>query len=401
MRTSYSALDTYKTCPLKYKYQEIDKIKTPKKIEAVFGTLVHSSLKYMFERNPLYPTLDEVIDNFTRSFNEKSAGIEWSRPEKKEAEEKMYYEEGVKILKNFYKKNQPWNFNALELESRFSLEITDEKTGEVHTLAGIMDRLDKDEESGIYEIIDYKTGKKMPSEESLTENLQLSVYYMALLKKWPSVDPQKIKTSLYFLKHNEKISTVPKNENIERMRATILKAIEEIEENKKTGDFPPQPGPLCDWCGFRKLCPMWSHEYKKELSPAPNEEELASAIAEFFEIKTTDDINKKRAAKLREDILSYMDKENVDRVFGQNGYITRNTQYRFSYDIEKVKPILENCGLWNEILEPDEKKIDKILGKVTPETQDEILAARAKKSFVVLKPTKKKGGNGEEEDEDE
>ncbi|MEK7646921.1 MAG: PD-(D/E)XK nuclease family protein [Patescibacteria group bacterium] len=62
MRTSYSALDTYKTCPLKYKYQNIDKIKAPKNKEAVFGTVVHEALKFMFEKTPLYPTLDEVVN---------------------------------------------------------------------------------------------------------------------------------------------------------------------------------------------------------------------------------------------------------------------------------------------------------------------------------------------------
>ena len=70
MHTSYSALDTYKTCPLKYKYQEIDKRKTPKRVEAIFGTVVHSALKYMFLRDPLYPALDEVIDFYTRKWKE-------------------------------------------------------------------------------------------------------------------------------------------------------------------------------------------------------------------------------------------------------------------------------------------------------------------------------------------
>ena len=62
MRTSYSALDTFRSCPLKYKYSQIDKLREPKRIETVFGTLIHSALRFMFVRNPLYPTLDEVMD---------------------------------------------------------------------------------------------------------------------------------------------------------------------------------------------------------------------------------------------------------------------------------------------------------------------------------------------------
>ena len=67
MRTSYSALNTYKNCPLQYKFQNIDKISSPKGIEAVFGSTIHAALNYMFERTPLYPTVDEVV-NFFRDF---------------------------------------------------------------------------------------------------------------------------------------------------------------------------------------------------------------------------------------------------------------------------------------------------------------------------------------------
>ena len=69
MRTSYSALETFRQCPQKYKFQEIDKIKTPKSKEAVFGTLVHSGLRHLFSRDPLYPSLDEVIEHFRASWS--------------------------------------------------------------------------------------------------------------------------------------------------------------------------------------------------------------------------------------------------------------------------------------------------------------------------------------------
>ncbi len=387
MRTSYSALDTFKTCPLKYKYQAIDKLRTPKRIEAVFGTLLHSALKYMFERNPLYPTVDEVIDYFTKSFNEKSEKIIWPSEEKKIADEKSYFEEGVKLIKNFYHKNQPWNFNALELESRFALEIPDEKTGGTHTLAGIIDRIDKNETDGSYEIIDYKTGKKMPAEESLINNLQLNVYHLALINRWPSIKPEKIKISLYFLKHNEKISTTPDAGQEKKTKKALLTTIREIESMEKTGNFPPTPGPLCDWCGFRKMCPMWSHEYKKP--ETPSDEEVATAIREYFEIKTTEDTGDKRLKELRGKILAYMDSQKLDRVFGGEGYITKTIQERVSFDIEKLKPILEKLGLWNEVLAPDIKKLQQIINTLPDPEQEIALSAKTTKSFVTLKTSKK------------
>lgn len=390
MKTSYSALDTFRTCPLKYKYSQIDKLREPKRIESVFGTLVHSALKFMFLRQPLYPTIDEVIDFFTRAWAEKSEKIESQSEGKKDAESALYLKEGIKILTNFYKKNQPWNFNVIELEGRFSIEVADELSGKTHTLSGIIDRIDKDPDSEIYEIIDYKTGKKMPAEETLRENLQLGVYHMALSDRWPSVSPENIRTSLYFLKHNQKIGIVPNSETIAIARKKILETIRDIEAREAIGDFPPTPSALCGWCGFRKLCPMWSHEYAKETEKMPDETELAQAVNDFFELKLREEENKDLISDAREKILLYMKAKNLLRVFGSGGYITQTKQERVSYDIEKIKPILEKIGLWDAILAPDEKKLAKLMNSLPEPEQHELEQWREVKTFVTLKQTKTK-----------
>jgi len=66
-----------------------------------------------------------------------------------------------------------------------------------------MDEINK---NGI-EIIDYKTSRKMPSQEMVDKNLQLSIYHLGLIKRWPHISPGEVKLSLYFLEHGEKIST--------------------------------------------------------------------------------------------------------------------------------------------------------------------------------------------------
>lgn len=395
MKTSYSALDTFKICPLKYKYQVVERRLAPKRIEAVFGTLIHSALKFMFERNPLYPTLDEVINFFTQKFNEKAESVVFSDAKTKEAEEKMYFEEGVRMLKNFYKKNQPWNFNALELETRFSLDLEDEKTNRVHTLSGIIDRIDKNEDDESYEIIDYKTAKKMPAESTLEDNLQLNLYHLALSKRWPSITSGKIKLSLYFLKHNEKISLTPNQEVIKKARESLLSTIREVEEKTEKDDFPPMPGPLCSYCGFRPICPMWSHEYKVEKNET-DEKMVASAIDEFFELKDSEEKNKDRLSELREIIIGYMDKEKVERVFGGGGFITRTNQERVSYDLEKLRPELEAHGHWQKLLVPDAKKLEEISAELTEEELQAVKSAKIVKKFATLKSTKKKGSSDEE-----
>lgn len=372
----------------------------PKGVAAVFGTIVHNALNYMFERNPLYPTIDEVVDYYTTHWKEKSESIVWADPDRKEQEEKMYFEEGITILKNFYKKNQPWTFNVVELEGRFSLDLVDEKTGTAHTLAGIIDRLDKDPGTGMYEIIDYKTGKRMPGEAELADNLQLGVYHLALTARWPSMDPENFTTSLYFLKHNEKVSVRPSHETLVRTRDFVIKTIREIEERMRSGDFPPMAGPLCGWCSYQRMCPMWAHEFKDEAVRTASDEEVADAIREFFEIKKSDDKNKKRLADIRTVILNYMQQENLARVFSESGYITKNVQERKSIDVERAQPILEQAGVWGKIMEPSEKKLEALLASLPDAIQEEILKFETKKMITVLKPTKKKGSAEDEEDDE-
>ena len=226
MRTSYSALDTFQQCPQKFKFQVIDKIKAPRSPEASFGSAVHGSLKYMFSHDPVFPTIEEVTAHFSENWKTSSFAPSLAlTPEVSE----LYNKSGREMLKNFYKRNPPWNFSVVDTESHFEVLLTDEKSNKTHILAGIIDRVDKIGE-GEYEIIDYKTSRRLPSQEAADGDFQMSLYHMALMRRWPGTDPAKIKLSLYFLKHNEKISSKRSKEALEATREAVLKTIREIEQ---------------------------------------------------------------------------------------------------------------------------------------------------------------------------
>jgi len=399
MRVSYSALDTYRTCPLKYKFQEIDRIKIPKNADMVFGSSIHSALKYMFERSPLYPTLDQVIDFFRGVWDASKLSADMPSEQ-----EEILYKEGISILEKFYKRNQPWNFNVVDLESRFGVDIENPETGEGHILSGIIDRVDKDSDGDFYEIIDYKTARKMPSQQIIDNDLQLSIYHLALAKRWPQMDSKKIKLSLYFVKHGEKISTSRNEEQLENTKKFVLKSIDEINERiKENYNFPPTPCPLCDWCGYKQMCPMFKHLYAKEYekNKIKNQDELNSAIKEYFELKDKNQSNNERLDELKTVIYGFMDENNVERVFGGDGYLTRKIQERYSYDLEKIREVLEPVGKWEEILSADEKKLGKIIDSLPGDIQKKILALRAIKKFAVLTASKKKAGAETEDDSSE
>lgn len=372
MRLSYSALDTYQTCPLKYKFQNIDRIKTPKSKEAVFGSVLHSTLNFIHTPGILSPTLEQAMEYFSANWN--GAVFE------NEAEERAAFSQGVQIIQKYYQQNDPAQANIVALESRFEFPLAGDKAAanqETHIVSGIIDRIDKTEDG--YEVIDYKTTKKMPSQEKVDADLQLSTYLKAFLARYPKEIERldKIKVSLYYLKHGVKLSSTRTLEQLQKSEELFLDVIKLIEAEK----FEPLAGPLCDWCGFQKHCPMWKHKFKEQRKI--DTEEINQTIQEYIELKSAVSITKDRLAELQEKIADYMNQEGVERVFGENGIIAQVLRKTYKYDTLMLKELLEPLGKWEEVLKVDGIALNRIMAALPFSIKKEI-----EKAKVIDKETK-------------
>lgn len=372
MNTSYSALDTFLTCPLKYKYSQIDRLKTPKSKEMVFGTLLHNTLKLIHTPGILSPTPEQALDFFSKNWNAEVFADEF--------EERAAFAQGVAMIQDYYKKNDPAKINIIDLESRFQIEVGAES--DKHIVSGIIDRIDKIEDG--YEIIDYKTTRKLPSQEKVDNDLQLSIYLAAFLKRYPkeTENLDKIKVSLYYLKHGVKLSSERTLEQVKQSEDLMVDLIKQIQESK----FEPTLSGLCDWCGYQNICPMWKHKFKKE-----EQEDIDSAkiIEEYIALK--DEIKSKsdRIGDLQEKLSEYMDREKVDQVFSDLGRVLRTIRKTYKYDKDQLRLILEPLDKWEAVLKVDGIALKNILGVLPPDARR--VAEKAKivdkesKSFLVKK----------------
>ncbi|MEI6587523.1 MAG: PD-(D/E)XK nuclease family protein [Candidatus Moraniibacteriota bacterium] len=373
MRISYSALDTYKSCPLKYKYQQIDRIKTPKSKEAVFGTILHSTMKFIHTPGILSPTLEQAMEFFSNSWNPAV----FNSPE----EERAAFVQGVKIIQDYFRQNNPADFNIVNLESRFQIEIGEAENK--HIISGIIDRIDRTADG--FEIIDYKTAKKMPTQDRVEGDMQLSVYLAAFLSYYPEErkNLDKLKVSLYFLKHGMKLSASRTEEQLKENEAVFLETIKLIEEGK----FEPTISPLCDWCGYQNICPMWKHKFKE--ARKIDTEEIAGLIDEYIDLKSAMSLTKDRLAKIQEDIVTYMGQEGVERVFGSQGIIARSLRVTYKYDEERIQSILEPLGRWKEVLKLDKTALKNVSDLLPAPIKKEIEKAKIEdktsSSLVVKK----------------
>ncbi|MDP2947302.1 MAG: PD-(D/E)XK nuclease family protein [Nanoarchaeota archaeon] len=331
IKTSYSALDTFKQCPLKYKFQVIDKIKVPKMKEAIFGNVLHKALEFFHSQNPVSPTLDELL-NYLKEH--------WQSDVFQGDEDMIYFSEAIKILKNYYEHYLKIKdkFTVLGTETRFEILLENpQNKNEKCLLAGIIDRIDKTNE-GI-EIVDYKTSKRLPSQEDINNSAQMSLYCLGVINRWPEFAKQgieKIKLTLYYLKHQESITTHRTKQQLDHIQDQVWSQLKQIEKS----EFQPMPSALCDWCGYKRICPMWKHLYKEQMSI--DDEQIKKIINEYLGLKNNNTQNNKKINELKQIIEQYLDKEKIERVFGDTGYITRLTQIRVGgYDIKKLEQIIK------------------------------------------------------------
>ncbi|OGZ34532.1 MAG: hypothetical protein A2V60_03125 [Candidatus Portnoybacteria bacterium RIFCSPHIGHO2_01_FULL_39_19] len=336
IKTSYSALDTFRQCPLKYKFQVVEKIKAPKSKEAVFGDKLHKALQFFHKQSPLSPTLDELLNYIKEIWESEVFGDEQT--------DMIYFSEAIKILKNYYENylKIKEKLVVLDTETRFEvlLENPDNKDQKC-LLRGIIDRVDKIKDG--VEVIDYKTAKRFPAQNDVNNSLQLSLYCIGVLNRWPEFakyGPENIKLTLYYLKHQETISSKRTEEQLNNVQKQTWEMLKEIEKS----EFQPIPSALCDWCGYRRLCPMWKHLYKEQM--AIDDEQVKKVVDEFFALKQANSQNNKKINDLKEIIENYLDKEKIERVFGDTGYITRLIQIKAGgYDIKKLEQLIKTLPL--------------------------------------------------------
>lgn len=245
---SYSRLSTFEKCPLKFKFQYIDRLEPDIKetIEGFLGHKVHETLQWIYEEVAIgrILKLDEVLENYVtiwnRDFNREIKIV------KEELNAEHYFNQGIKFLIDYFLKHSPFRDNTIATEKKVFINLDEEGK---YKLQGYIDRLVHHKDTNIFEIHDYKTGGFLKTQEELDNDKQLALYSIAIKELFKEV--KDIHLIWHFLAFNEKIISKRTDEQLEKLKQEIIEVIDKIES---TTEFNPNPSILCKWCEFKSYC---------------------------------------------------------------------------------------------------------------------------------------------------
>jgi RecB family exonuclease len=356
MRLSYSSINTYETCPAKFKFQYEDRVPQAPSPALSFGDSLHRALHLFHDRPvPVPPPLEELHEMLEISWVSEGFGSE--------SEERMYRDHGRQVLAQYHHETAPSYRIPAALEFRFRIEV------EGVELAGVIDRMDRIPGGG-YEIIDYKTNRRLPPQARIDRDLQLAVYHLAAKKIW-GIEPERL--TLHYLLPGQRMTTVRTAGDVDELRRRIATVAERIA----AGKFEPRQNPLCDWCEYHALCPLFRHQVEREQGdPAPR---MTEVVDEWISLKRRGREVYRRLDELAPLINAFADEHGYRRLFGTDGAaIDRRAQHVTAPIEEQVRAILEPLGLWEQILSVDPAKLNALIESRTlpPDVEDRLLASR-------------------------
>jgi len=310
---SYSRISTYYNCPYQFKLRYLDKIKTDKEsIEAFMGSRVHEVLERLWKDKSLCKetSLDDLLSYYITLWDKKwHAGVKTVR---KSLTPDNYKGIGSKAICEYYHKYHPFEGGKiLGLEKRINISLD----GSNYSLIGFIDRLMLTED-GRYEIIDYKTSGRLPTQRDIDADGQLPIYQIAVEDMWDDTEGN-IDLVWYYLKFDKELRSRRTSQQLENLKNEIIEKINVIES---TENFEPKESALCAWCQYADdgFCPLMKHSNKVEqlsLNEFLNDSGV-QLVNQYVQTENELKELEKRKVELKNAIFRYSDIEGIRRIVG-------------------------------------------------------------------------------------
>lgn len=231
---SASDIQTYRSCPLRYKFARVLRIPTEQTLHQRFGIAVHQVLeRYHSEGGETLEQIQGLLDSGWRrgGFGDSEA-------------ERVLRAKAQVALSRYHERLHGQGSEPVWFERPFAFRLGP------HHLRGRVDRVDRLQAGAgeEYELIDYKTSRPKTAEQ-LKDDLQLSLYGLAAREDWQLGSSRQ---AYYYVLDDLKVP-VPKGESD---RDSVIDIVLEAGEGILAQAFEPTPShAACSICDYRIVCP--------------------------------------------------------------------------------------------------------------------------------------------------
>ncbi len=229
---SPSDLQTYRTCPLRYRFARVDRIPQPDRPSGRIGTAAHLALEAHYRPGGDGGDGGALVARFEMQLNRLGVA---STPEGEQA-----LRRGREQLPQYHGRVARSGARPAAVERKFTLPLGR------HTVRGRVDRIDR-HPSGGFQLIDYKTGRPPGVSGVGDEDLVIALYLAAAQAGGGKIQGARLE---YVLDGDSRVFDPDPAE-----LATLVEDARLLADAAASREFEPRPGWHCESCDFQLLCP--------------------------------------------------------------------------------------------------------------------------------------------------
>jgi putative RecB family exonuclease len=250
---SYSAIRTFQSCPLKYRFRYVDGLpESCTSSSLVFGSSIHAAIEScllsQLVGDPL-PDLESLMATYRQCWQASDAGqIQYGASESPESLEQL----AQRMLARFLESE------LARPEGRI-IAIEEEMRGElvpgVPDLLGRVDLLLETEDHLI--IQDFKTARAAWGPEQADEQAEQLILYGELVRRIVPGKSLKLRFAVITKTKDPKVQVLDTGFDGDRLDRT-KQVFKVVWSAIQAGHFYPSPSPMaCSGCGYRDHCTAW------------------------------------------------------------------------------------------------------------------------------------------------
>ncbi len=240
LTVSYTEIDDYRRCPLRYRFAHVLRIPVLPTPPMVYGNALHRAVADFLrrKREGEQPTLAQLEATFRSSW----VGGGFISPD----HESERFEAGLAALRRFFEDEAGMPAPDL-VEQRFSFMLGNDR------VVGQWDRVDKTADG--VTVSDYKSsvldGEEDTPQRRAAKNMQLPVYALAYQKTFGELPA---KTALIFLESGQRGEITPTPDAMGAIGAVITSTAAKIRARQFAADPERPEARTCSQCPYNAIC---------------------------------------------------------------------------------------------------------------------------------------------------